>query len=135
MRRLVALALSVPLALAGLTALGGTSYAVQTPQTRLVSDNPANFTPHVLDGEVNAIIQVGNTMVVGGNFTQVQAASGGGAVARTNIFAFNATTGALNTTFAPTLNGEVTSLVAAPDGSRSTSAVGSTTSTASRRAA
>ena len=32
----------------------------------VVSSNPADWTPRVLDGEVAAIIQVGNKIVAGG---------------------------------------------------------------------
>ena len=37
------------------------------PQTgQIVSDDPANFTPHILDGTVYSIVQVGDMVVVGG---------------------------------------------------------------------
>ena len=36
---------------------------------QIVSDDPANFTPHILNGTVNSIVQVGNMVVVGGTFT------------------------------------------------------------------
>lgn len=82
----------------------------------VVSDDPANFTPHVLDGKVNSIVQVGNTVILGGAFSQVQAASGGAILTRNNVVAFNATTGAISTTFVPNVNGEVTVVLPAADG-------------------
>ena len=71
--------------------------AVNAPQAVVVSSNPADWTPHVLDGKVAAIVQVGNKMVAGGQFTQVAgAAAPTAAIARSNIFAFDATTGAID---------------------------------------
>lgn len=90
--------------------------AVQTAQTAVVNPNPVSFTPHVLDGKVNAIAQVGNTINLGGRFTQVRESSNQTVLARTNLMAFNATTGAISTTFVPNVNDEVTTLIASPDG-------------------
>ena len=91
--------------------------AVNVPQAVVVSSNPADWTPHVLDGKVAAIVQVGNRMVAGGQFTQVaSAAAPTTAIARSNIFAFDATTGAIDTAFAPVLDAQVESLAVAPDG-------------------
>jgi len=98
------------------TALAPPSLAVQTSQDRVVSDAAARFTPHVLDGQVNAIAQVGGTIILGGVFTQVQPDDDPTILTRNNIVAFNATTGALSTTFVPSFDGEVTSLLVAPDG-------------------
>ena len=37
------------------------------PQTgQIVNEDPANFTPHILNGTVYSIVQVGNMVVVGG---------------------------------------------------------------------
>jgi len=86
-----------------------------TPNDVVVSANPADWTPHVLDGQVKAIVKIGNTMFVGGLFTTVKE-PGGLDTARSNIFAFDATTGAIDPSFAPTLDREVNALAAAPDG-------------------
>jgi hypothetical protein len=40
------------------------------PQPAVVSSNPADWTPHVLDGKVAAIVQVGNRIVAGGQSWQ-----------------------------------------------------------------
>ena len=85
-------------------------------QAAVVSANPADFTPHVMDGQVKAIVQVGNTIVLGGKFTQVTSANGAQTFNRTNLVAFNATTGAVSTTFHPTPSGTVEALAAAADG-------------------
>ena len=52
----------------------GPALAVQTPQDRLVATTPVDWTPSAVDGSVQAIIQIGNTVIMGGDFTQVQAA-------------------------------------------------------------
>jgi PKD repeat protein len=107
----------MPLGVAGLVmAPSGPAQAVQTPQDRLVSPTPVSWTPSAIDGSVQAIVQVGNTMVVGGDFTQVRAAGSTTTLSRPYILAFNATTGALSTTFLPELDGEVAALLPSADG-------------------
>ena len=59
----------------------------------VVNADPVDWTPHVLDGEVDAVAQVGNLMVIGGTFTQVQDASGGTTYVRPYLAAFDAATG------------------------------------------
>lgn len=86
-------------------------------QARVVSDNPVNTTPDVLDGHVNAILQVGDTVYVGGVFSSVQERGASQPVARQNLFAFSASTGALDPDFTATLSGGgVDDLVLAADG-------------------
>jgi hypothetical protein len=115
MGRRVLLALVSAAVLVALVAQPGA--AVNAPQPQMVSSNPADWTPHVLDGRVDAVVQVGNTMIVGGKFSQVAtAAAPTTAIARSNIFAFDATTGAIDTAFAPVMDDEVESLAVAPDG-------------------
>ena len=82
----------------------------------MVSANPADFTPHVLDGEVWSVAQVGSKIVLGGAFTQAQNASGGTILTRNRILAFNRTTGVLDTVFNPNANGTVRALIGAADG-------------------
>lgn len=79
---------------------------------RIVSAVPAQ-TPAVNNGEVDAIVQVGDTVVVGGTFTSVTPV-GGTATARNYLFAFSASTGELVTGFAPTLDKSVSDLIAGP---------------------
>jgi hypothetical protein len=90
--------------------------AVNVPHSVVVSANPVDFTPHVVSGQVNAIVQIGNRVIVGGEFTQVQQTPSGTAITRNNIFGFNATTGAIDTGFAPNLDRSVLALAPAPDG-------------------
>ena len=84
---------------------------------QLASDNPYNWTPRVLDGQVDAIKRVGDTVYVGGDFTQIQAPDDGAPVLnRPYLFAFNATTGAILDSFAATPNGPVKVLLPAGNG-------------------
>ena len=83
----------------------------------IVSANPSNNTPNVNQGAVTSIAKVGNTMVAVGKFSTVTAPNGGATVNRTNIFAFNADTGAISSTFVPTVNGVVNKVLATGDGS------------------
>lgn len=88
--------------------------ALAAPQhDKVVSAVPSASTPAVNNGEVDSIVQVGNTMVVGGSFTSVTP-PGGTAVTRNNIFAFNVSTGALVNGFAPAVNGAVNDLEPGP---------------------
>lgn len=84
----------------------------------LVSNTAAaNWTPHVLDGWVGAIAEVGDTVVIGGNFSQIAtAADPGTAIARPYLFSFQKNTGTINTNFSPVVNGEVTSVLPTGDG-------------------
>jgi PKD repeat protein len=114
----------VAVLLAALLALG----TVMTPAAsavqpgahggQLVSNtNAANWTPHVLDGFVGAIAEVGDTVVVGGNFAQIAtAADPTTAINRPFLFSFQRNTGVLNTAFSPVVNGEITSIVPTGDG-------------------
>jgi PKD repeat protein len=82
----------------------------------LVSDVPVNGTPHVLDGRVNSIVQVGNTIILGGQFTQTRNNSSETVIARANLVAFDATTKEISTTFAPNPNGTVNVVLPTGDG-------------------
>ncbi len=107
------------------------SFAAEVPQALgdshpthpgvVVSENPPTYTPNVLNGHVDAFAQMGDTMVVGGDFTSVE--QGGHTFARHNLFSFDVDTGAVLTAFHPRVHGEVLDLQAAPDG-RSVYAVG-----------
>src|SRR4029077_17574706 len=78
--------------------------------------HPVAWTPHVLDGEVRALAQVGNRMFVGGLFTQVRDAGQQAPSQRPYLFSFASQTGAIDTSFAPGLDGEVEALAPSPDG-------------------
>lgn len=64
---------------------------------------------------------IGNTVYVAGSFSNARpagAAPGVNTVTRNNLLAYNLTTGALITSFAPNLNGQALAVAASPDGSR-----------------
>ncbi|HLU70602.1 MAG TPA: hypothetical protein VKZ82_00355 [Nonomuraea sp.] len=97
-------------ALAAITAAAPTTHPV------VVSADPVDNTPHVLDGIVNAITVVGDTVVVGGSFSEVADSRRKVRYDRENLFAYNIKTGRVLTGFAPDVGGTVHSLAAGPRG-------------------
>jgi hypothetical protein len=83
---------------------------------RIVDDDPASFTPHVMDGDVHTMARVGDLVLVGGSFTRVRNAGSQTDIPRRNLFAFHASTGQVSTTFAPDPDSTVYTLEAATDG-------------------
>jgi hypothetical protein len=81
---------------------------------RVVSASPAAWTPHVMNGSVNALTQVGSTIIAAGTFTSVSPAGTyadrSDDLTRNRIFAFDATTGAIDERFDPNLGGAASSL-------------------------
>jgi hypothetical protein len=98
--------------LAGVTPASGVSY----PLNNVVSANPVNTTPHVLNGTVLAIAEVGTTVFVGGSFTSVQNPNRTGTVTRNNLFAYNRSDGRVSNSFVPRLDGAVESIAIGPGG-------------------
>jgi PKD repeat protein len=93
----------------------GAAQAVQAPQTSVVNAVPQANTPDVNDGTVFSIGQVGSQVFLGGNFTSVSPhAQPGTTFTRNNILAFNPSTGAVDTGFVPTVNGEVDTIIPGP---------------------
>jgi hypothetical protein len=85
----------------------------------VVSANPIDSTPHVLDGYVAAVARVGHTVVLGGNFTQVQNQGQSAILTRNALLAYDETTGKVSTTFVPVVGAAgsiVNSVVPAGDG-------------------
>ncbi|MCU0279652.1 MAG: hypothetical protein MUE31_12270, partial [Candidatus Nanopelagicales bacterium] len=81
-----------------------------TPHPETVS---ADGLPTVqIDGVVWAQAIVGDTVYVGGSFTEARPAGGGAAVARNNMLAYNIVTGNLITSFAPNPNAQVRTITA-----------------------
>jgi hypothetical protein len=86
------------------------------PDRVVVSENPADWTPHVLDGRIDAITRVGDRIIAGGRFSKVREAGSSTVLTRKNLFAFDADTGAIDRSFNPAPAGGVNALVPAPGG-------------------
>ena len=74
-----------------------------------------------IDGVVWSQAIVGNTVYAGGSFANARpagAAAGTNLTPRSNFLSYSLTTGALNTSFVPNLNGQALAVAASPDGSR-----------------
>ena len=89
--------------------VGATPAAADLAHSRVVSADPVDFTPHVLDGTVWALTVVGDTVVVGGSFTKVQDSSRKQTFARKNVFAYGLSDGAIRS-FAPEVDAAVYAL-------------------------
>ncbi|WP_457254095.1 PKD domain-containing protein [Pedococcus sp. P5_B7] len=87
-----------------------------------VSAVSADALPTVqVNGVVWSQAVVGNTVYAAGSFSSARpagSAPGTNLVARSNLLAYNITTGALVTSFAPQVNAQILSVAASPDGSR-----------------
>ncbi|MDS1271738.1 hypothetical protein RIF23_15690 [Lipingzhangella sp. LS1_29] len=95
-------AVGTPIAEAGTTASLG--------HTAVVDDVPVSWTPHVVNGKVQAIDQDGDVVVVGGNFGHLRTNDHDDVIEQPYLFAFDRSTGALRTGFRPDLDREVTSV-------------------------
>jgi hypothetical protein len=116
MRPFTACLTATSLAALAVSAATGTA-AADIAQPSVVSANPVNNTPHVLDGTVRAIAVVGNLVVVGGNFEEVrEAGSGKKTLKRHNLFAYDMSTGKISTVFVPKVDGTVHALQAGTSG-------------------
>ncbi|WP_254909939.1 hypothetical protein [Micromonospora sp. NBS 11-29] len=104
---LAALAVALPAAPA---------HAVNATHTTVVGVQPAAWTPHALDGTVYRILQIGSRVYLAGSFTKVRNADSTAQLARPRLVAIDATTGRIDTTFNPAVNGTVKALAASADG-------------------
>jgi hypothetical protein len=84
-------------------------------QWGVVSVDPVNWTPHVLDGTVSGVAIVGSVVVVGGDFGQIQDAGSGRMYRQAYLFAFDRNSGSV-LNFWPGLDGVVNAVAAGPDG-------------------
>ncbi|MBI2711051.1 MAG: hypothetical protein HYX34_15380 [Actinobacteria bacterium] len=113
-----AAAAAVGIALAVLlsaTVAGAGTNAGNVTHATLVSTNPVDNTPAVLDGQVYAIVDLGSRVLVGGSFTQVKKWSNPTVFDRNGLFAYDKATGNIDPTFNPGL-GNVRAMVLSPDG-------------------
>jgi PKD repeat protein len=116
LRRFIASGAGLLLAAGLVTTTSGPPAQAAGQPNKIVSANPVDFTPNLVDGDVQSVVQIGDRIFIGGNFTQVKAAGSSTVVDRDRILAFNATTGAIDDSFKPSVDGEVTALLPAADG-------------------
>src|SRR5205814_389041 len=64
------------------------------------------------------IAQVGDRVVIGGSFTQIQNANSSAILDQPYLFSFDPVTGKIDQNFLPNVNGEVTTVLAHPDGNK-----------------
>jgi len=116
-RRLIA-GVATSCLIATIVALPLTSaQAFDVTQSKIVTDNPADWTPNVVsDGGVRYLAQAGNTMVAVGNFSQVENHGSSSVLTRNDIFSFDATTGQVTTNFTPSLDAMAHVAVISADG-------------------
>jgi PKD repeat protein len=99
-------------------AVGTGTASAAIAQGTIVTATPSDVTPYVLDNRVLDLAEVGDRIVVAGDFTQVRDASsnGGEAFAQPYVFAFDKVTGRIDRSFAPAVAGQVNAVEAGPDG-------------------
>jgi len=110
-RHVATATLAVVLLLVGAGPVGATGIV----HGDLVDEIPRGNTPQFLDNEVRANLQVGNRIIVGGDFTQIQDDTFG-LVNQANLASYDLSTGRLDTNFLPDLDGGVNSIADAGDG-------------------
>ncbi|HET7327542.1 MAG TPA: hypothetical protein VFJ14_09685 [Nocardioidaceae bacterium] len=104
------------LAIGSLVGAGPALGSIEQPT--VVSADPVNYTPNVVDDDVvahtsvDALTQLGSTIYAGGRFHSVERA--GATYTRNNLMSFDASTGKM-TSFAPNLDGKVFALLATGD--------------------
>ncbi len=109
---------SAALAAASVTAPGshptGTKLGTTTSGPSVVSAVPSAATPWVDNGAVTTVATVGSLVFLGGSFSQIENAGGGGQITQTGIVAYDSATGVIDTAFAPSLDGAVNKILPGP---------------------
>ena len=123
-----AVAFSACLALAVLTVPALPSRALYQVHETIVSEDPADTTPQVIENaefppfageaktKVTAIVPLGGRVYVGGTFTGVRNAGTSAKLSRPGLFAIDAQTHLVDPTFDPVLDGAVEAMAPSPDG-------------------
>lgn len=88
--------------------------AVNAQQSTVVPAVPSTATPNATNGIVFAMTLVGSTIVMGGSFTSVTSPNRATTYNLPHVVAFDQATGAVNTGFAPGLDGTVEALLPGP---------------------
>ena len=105
------------LALGGLTVGPHAQADIGATHTRLVSEFASFNTPGALNGRVETIAVDGDTVFVGGTFTQIQDPLNGDIIDQPYLFAYSKRSGDILRGFDPVLNGDVLALEVPGDGS------------------
>ncbi|MEJ7584233.1 MAG: hypothetical protein WKF43_09135 [Acidimicrobiales bacterium] len=84
------------------------------PQAMVASADPADNTPHVLDGRVYGIAEVGSTVIVGGTFTRVRDHNSSTEQTRNHVFAYDKISGLIDADFIPSVDDDVNDVEAGP---------------------
>ncbi len=117
LRRTAVSGLAALLATAGvLVPLAPGAQAVNSPQGRLVSDQPANGTPHVLDGGGQLHRRGRQHHDPRRHLHTARNDSSQTVLTRHRLLAFDETTGQISTSFVPDPNGDITTVIPAGDG-------------------
>src|SRR5437764_8932142 len=98
--------------------------ALYQPQASVVSANPADATPNIVDGKVDAVLPMGNRVYVAGSFTGVSNAGESRVIPRHGLFALDPATDRVDESFVAdfdvnsdrTLERAVEALAPAPGG-------------------
>lgn len=109
-RRVLSVAAAATAATAATAGVTAPAADADIAQSAIVSTNPVNWTPNVIDGTVRAIAVVGSKVVVGGNFEQVKEPGSSKVIDRHNLFSFDSGTGKIDTKFVPKIDGTVYAL-------------------------
>ena len=125
MRAMAAMTAMTVAAASGALLLPGMARADSAPvpvtATYLVTVAADGLPTVQINGVVWSQVVVGNTVFVGGSFTRARpagAAPGTSETVRNNLLSYDIRTGALNTSFAPSLNAQALVVAASPDGTR-----------------
>lgn len=83
---------------------------------RLVNGVPSTATPNIVNGTTYSIAKLGDKIYVGGSFTQVSNRGSDNVWTRNRLLAFDASTGKLDSTFTPDMDGTVSAVIPGPSG-------------------
>ena len=118
---LVAVLTTAPLALLALAAAPARADTAPVAPVTLATVSADSLPTVQVNGVVWSQVVVGNTVYATGSFSSARpagSAAGSNETPRSNILAYNLSTGALLTTWAPSLNAQGLVVTAAPDGSK-----------------
>jgi len=115
-RRLAIPASACAVALGAASVVAPPALGVQHHESKVVAAVPQTGTPNVNDGVVYAVARAGGKVILGGNFSSASPAGDAGTVyVQPNTMAFDADTGAIDTTgYQPTVDGRVNTIIPGP---------------------